>query len=330
MTIPTTMRAARVHTRGAASFQIEQVPTPQPGPGQLLIRVEAVGVNFSDVKRRRGDAYPFATEFPYVPGSEVAGTVVAHGAAVDGPALGTPVFALAGSNGYGGYAQFALSQAQTAIPMPHGLSFDAASVLLVAGATAKLLLSRAAALQGGESLLVPAATGGVGSFVLQLARRLGAGTIIAAVGDPSKRDKALSLGAHEVVHYTAPQWPMQVREITGGAGVDVALEASGGPTLEQTLSCLAPFGRLVVFGAASGLSATLSPAALDQFLYAPAPNQTLIGFNVGGYFAQRPAVAAAALGELIEDVLAERIGLPNIQTLPLDQAARAHQLLEAR
>lgn len=330
MIIPSTMRAARVDAQGAAHFQIAEVPTPEPGPGQLLIRVESAGVNFSDVKRRRGDTYPFATEFPYVPGSEIAGTVVAHGPGVDGPPIGTSVFALAGANGSGGYAQFAVSYAQTAIPIPSGLELDVAAVLLVAGATAKLLLSQAAALQTGQSLLVPAATGGVGSFTLQLARRLGAGTVIAAVGDDAKREHALALGAHAVINYSTPDWPLQVRALTGGVGVDVALEASGGTALEQTLRCLAPFGRLVVFGAASGRPGTLSPEALDQLLYAPAPNQALVAFNVGGYFAERPAVAAAALGELIEDVLAERIRVPPIQTLPLAEAARAHALLEAR
>ncbi len=85
--IPSTMKAARIHARGAAHFQIEVLPTPKPGPGQVLIRVEAAGVNFSDVKRRRGDVYPFATEFPYVPGSEIAGTVVAHGSGIDGPPI---------------------------------------------------------------------------------------------------------------------------------------------------------------------------------------------------------------------------------------------------
>jgi NADPH:quinone reductase-like Zn-dependent oxidoreductase len=330
MTIPRMMQAARVHKRGAARFEVEEVPTPEPGPGQVLVRVEAASVNFSDVKRRRGDVSPFETEFPFVPGGEIAGTVVAHGAGVDGPQLGTPVFALAGLNGYGGYAQFAVSYAQSAIPIPHGMNFDAAAVLLIAGGTAKLMLSHAAVLQQGESLLVPAATGGVGSFTIQLAQRTGAGMIIAAVGDLAKRDKALSLGAHAVVNYSTPEWPLQVRELTGGAGVNVALEASGGAALEQTLSCLAPFGRLVVFGAASGRSATLSPAALDQFLYAPALNQALIGFGVGWYFLERPTIAATALGELIADVMAERIRLPDIQTLPLREAARAHELLEAR
>jgi NADPH:quinone reductase-like Zn-dependent oxidoreductase len=324
------MKAARIHARGAAHFQIEVLPTPKPGPGQVLIRVEAAGVNFSDVKRRRGDVYPFATEFPYVPGSEIAGTVVAHGSGIDGPPIGTRVFALAGANGYGGYAQFAVSYAQTAIPTPSGMEFDVAAILLVAGATAKLMLSHAALLQAGQRLLVPAATGGVGSFMLQIARHMGAGTIIAAVGDDSKGEQALALGAHAVVNYTEPDWPSQVQALTEGVGVDVALEASGGATLEQTLSCLAPFGRLVVFGAASGRSGTLSPAVLEQFLYAPAPNQALVGFNVGSYFTARPAVAAAALGELIEDVVARRIRVPAIQTLPLDEATRAHALLEAR
>jgi NADPH:quinone reductase-like Zn-dependent oxidoreductase len=209
--IPSTMKAARIHARGTAHFQIEDLPTPRPGPGQVLIRVESAGVNFSDVKRRRGDAYPFATEFPYVPGSEIAGTVVAHGPCVDGPPIGTPVFALAGANGYGGYAQFAVSYAQTAIPIPSGMELDVAAILLVAGATAKLMLSQAALLQAGQSLLVPAATGGVGSFTLQLARHMGAGMVIAAVGNDSKGEQALALGAHAVVNYTEPDWPSRKR-----------------------------------------------------------------------------------------------------------------------
>ncbi|MEM9488057.1 MAG: zinc-binding dehydrogenase, partial [Myxococcota bacterium] len=270
------------------------------------------------------------TAFPFVPGGEIAGTVVAHGHGVDGPPLGAKVFALAGANGSGGYAQFAVSYAQTAVPIPAGMSADIASVLLIAGSTAKLLLSRVAHLAAGESILVPAATGGVGSYLVQLARRRDAGRIIAAVGDPTKRARALELGAHEVIIYTAPDWPDQVRAVTDGKGVDVALEASGGPTLEQTLQCLAPFGRLVVYGAASGRSATLSSSALEQMLYAPAPNQSLIGFNVGGWFLERPSAAGAALGELIEDVMTERIRVPEIRALPLDQAQQAHQLLDGR
>lgn len=326
----TTMKAARVHRRGAAVFSIDRVPVPEPEPGQVLIKVESAGVNFSDVKRRRGDAYPFATEFPFVPGGEIAGTVVAHGAGVDGPPVGTRVFALAGANGFGGYAQYAVSYASTAIPMPEGLSFDAASVLMVAGSTAKMMLTHAARLQAGESILVPAATGGVGSFTLQMARQMGAAKVIAAVGSAAKMPIARELGAHEVVDTSQAGWPGRVRALTGGQGVDVALEATGGTALAQTLQALADFGRLVVYGAATGRAATLDEKTIDHWLYAPGANQSITGFSIGAWFLQRPAAAGGALMGLVQDLLSGALELPAITTLPLAEAAQAHLTLEQR
>ena len=328
--ISDSMKVARVHQRGAAAFRIEDVPTPQPGPGQLLIRVESAGVNFSDVKRRRGDAYPFETAFPFVPGGEIAGVVVAHGPGVENPPLGTRVLALAGANGFGGYAQYAVTYAPTAIPIPAALDFDAASALMVAGTTAKIIFTQAARFQAGETVLIPAATGGVGSFAVQIARQTGAGKIIAAVGADSKREAALALGADEVVNYSTPDWSSAVRALTGGKGVDVALEASGGDALIETLRCVASFGRLVVYGAASGVAAHLDTAAMERWLYAPAPNQAITGFNIGGWFLERPEIAGAALGELIHNALAGTIRLPRIQTLPLSEARTAHEMLERR
>jgi NADPH:quinone reductase-like Zn-dependent oxidoreductase len=330
LTIASTMRVACVHTSGANHFNIDTMPTPTPEPGQLLIKVESAGVNFSDVKRRRGDAYPFPTAFPYIPGSEIAGTVVAHGPGVEAPPLGTRVFALAGANGVGGYAQYAVAYAPTAIPMPDVLDFDTASILLVAGTTAKVMLTQTARLQPGESILIPAATGGGGSFALQIAKQIGAGLIIAAVGQAQKAEAARTLGAHAVVVYSDPTWPQQVRQLTGGKGVDVALEATGGSMVEETQKTLAAFGRLVVFGAATGVDGYLPPAVQQAWLYAPAPNQMITGFNIGSWFSERPMVAAQALMELITDALSGRIQLPPITTLPLDQAAAAHQLLEER
>lgn len=328
--IDTEMRAARVHRRGAAEFSIDTVLVPTPGPGQLLVRVESAGVNFSDVKRRRGDAYPFETSFPFTPGGEIAGTVVAHGSGVDGPPLGARVFALAGADGTGGYAQYAVAHAPAAIPIPEAMGFDQASVLLVAGATAKIMLTRTARLRPGESVLIPAATGGVGSFALQIARRIGVGTIVAAVGDAGKGPTARELGAHAVVDYTRPDWPERVRELTGGRGVDVALEATGGRGLVDTLRALAGFGRLVVYGAATGVSATLDGPTIERWLYAPAPNQSITGFNIGAWFLERPAEAAAALTELMQDALSGAVRLPPIGTLPLDRAREAHLALEER
>ncbi len=326
----TTMRVARVPRRGGPDFRIDEVPIPEPEPGQILIRVESAAVNFSDVKRRRGDVYPFETTFPFVPGGEVAGTVVALGAGVDSPAVGTRVFALAGPNGFGGYAQYAVSYATTAVPIPDGLSADAASVLIVAGCTAKIMLETGARLAAGETILVPAAAGGVGSFALQIARRLGARLVIGVASGPRKAAAAREFGAHEVVDGTAADWPARVRDLTGGKGVDVALEASGGAAFEATFSALAPFGRLVVFGAASGRPAALSAPTLDALFYAPAANQSVSGFNVGAWFLERPEVAGPALARLVQDVAGGRVRVPPIEALPLARAADAHRKLEGR
>jgi NADPH:quinone reductase len=327
---PSTMTAAVVARQGAADFVLETHPIPTPGPGQILIRVEASGVNFSDVKRRRGDAYPFPTAFPFVPGGEVAGTVVAHGPGVDTPPVGARVFALAGTNGFGGYAQFAVSYAETAVPLPDALGFDAASTILVAGTTARLILTHAVMLKAGETVLIPAATGGVGTFALQIARHMGASLIIAAVGDSAKAKAALAAGADKAIVYSEPDWPDQVRALTAGRGVDVALEASGAVGLTQTFACLAPFGRLVVYGSASGQPATLNPAMIEAWLYAPAANQQITGFNVGDWFQSRPMEAGAALMALVGDVMSGALKVPPITALPLSKAAEAHQILETR
>jgi len=331
MSVPNTMLAAVAAGEGGpAALRLETLPVPLPGPGQVLVRVESAALNFSDVKRRRGDVYPFPTTFPFVPGGEVAGTVAALGAGVEGLSIDDAVFGLVGGSGHGGCAQFALAQAAQIGRRPPVLDADRASTLTIAGTTALLLLREAARLQPGETLLVPAAAGGVGSFMVQLARRMEAKAVIALVGDASKAAHALKLGATATVDARAADWPAQVLALTGGRGVDVLFESSGDATLAQGLRALAPFGRAVVYGAASGRDATLDPASLRALLYAPAPNQQLIAFNLGGWFLERPQRAGATLGELIGLVAAGTVQAPEIVALPLSQAAEAHRRLEQR
>lgn len=331
MSLPSSMLAAVARREGGPdALRLEERPRPEPGPGQVLLRVESAAVNFSDVKRRRGDPYPFPTRFPFVPGGEVAGTVVAVGPGAQGLAEGDAVFGLVGGDGQGGYAQFALAYAQQLGRRPPPIDADRASTLTVAGTTALLLLREAARLQHGESVLVPAATGGVGSFLLPLARRLGASQVIAAVGGAGKAASALAVGATAAVDVQRDDWPARVRELTDGRGVDVLLESAGGSSLAQGLAVLAPFGRAVVYGAASGQDARIGADTLRAFLYAPAPNQSIVSFNVGGWFIDRPQVAGAALGELVGLVVAGELAPPAVRTLPLAQAAEAHRLLESR
>lgn len=331
MSLPKTMQAVRAHHQGGPDrLRLETVPVPQPGPGQVLIRVESASVNFSDIKRRRGDAYPFPTALPFVPGGEVAGTVAALGEGVTQLAEGQPVFALVGGDGQGGYAQYALAFAPQVNPLPPGLSADQACALIIAGGTAMLLLKEAARLQPGDAVLVPAAAGAVGSYLVQLARHLGAGLVVAAASTRAKAELALALGAHVAVDYSRDGWADEVHKATQGRGVDVLLESGGGPLLAEGLRALAPFGRAVVFGAASGQPARLDAATLDHFFYAPAPNQSLTAFNIGGWFMARPQAAGAALGELVGAVASGAIRPPALHTLPLAQAAQAHRQMEAR
>jgi len=222
------IQAISIHQHGGPeALRLEELPTPAPGPGEIRIRVRSAAVNLSDTMRRRDDPYPFPTSLPFVPGGEVAGTVDALGDGVEGPAIGTRVPALAGPDGSTGYAQCAIAAAERVVPTPEGVDEETASTVLVAGVMPLLALSEVARLQPGESVLVPAAAGGVGSYAVQLVRRLGAATVIALAGSAAKREAALELGADQALDSTDPGWPERVRELTGGAGVDVAGAAIG-------------------------------------------------------------------------------------------------------
>jgi NADPH:quinone reductase-like Zn-dependent oxidoreductase len=330
MKTPKTMKQVQARRFGGPEvLELVSVATPAPGPGQVLIRVESAAVNFSDVMRRRASPYPFPTPLPYVPGSEVAGTIEAVGPGVSGPPVGTRVFAVVGADGSGGYAEFALARAAQAIPIPGVLSADIACGLLVAGSTAMLLLTEAAKLQRGESVFVPAAAGGVGSLLVQLARHLGAGRVIAAASSAPKREVVKGLGADVVLDATTVT-AADVREAAGGQGVDVWLEMEGGASLDKGIQALAPFGRAIVYGSASSAPRALSQATQDFLWASPSLGQSLVAFNLGLFFGLKPQVAGAAVGRLLEAIgsgaVVPRVG----EVFPLSRAAAAHQALEGR
>lgn len=324
------MRAVRIARHGGPEvLELVELEDPTPGPGQVLIEVEAASVNWSDTMRRRGDAYPFPTPLPFVPGGEVAGTVAALGPGVDGPPVGAPVFALVGQDGSGGYAELALANAPMVIPRPDGVPAEEAAAIMVAGGTAMVLLREAARLAEGEVVLVPGAGGGVGQCAIQLARVLGAGTVIGAAGSQDRRKAAEAAGADHAVDYTAPGWVEQVRSIAPG-GVDVALETVGGSKTSETFAALGPFGRMVVYGFAGGTPGVLDAADQHRLFYEPVLNQSITGFNIGAWFGLRPERAVAALIELIGLIAQHRVQIPIGEVLPLAEAERAHNLLESR
>lgn len=324
------MKAIQITGQGGPEvLHLVELADPQPGPGEVLIKVDAAAVNFSDLMRRRGDVYPVPTSMPFVPGAEVAGTVAALGEGVDDVAVGTPVFGMVGADGSGGYAEYALAYAQNLIPIPIGLDRDAAAGIVVSGLAATVMLNDVARISGGETVFVPAAAGGVGSYAVQIAKVLGAGTVIAGAGTAAKREIALALGADHAVGYRELGWTRRVLDLTGGKGVDVALEMNGPDHLGQTLGILAPFGQLISYGAVTGSVEGLNPASLIPLLYDPAPSQILTGFNLGIWFEHRLADAVASLQRLVGWVASGQVRTPAVSTMPLADAAEAHRLLEA-
>ncbi|UPG92735.1 quinone oxidoreductase family protein [Luteibacter aegosomatissinici] len=315
------MKTVRFHETGEPGvLRYEDVPEPFPGPGQVKIRVEAVGVNFSDVLRRRGDDYPEASPTPFTPGSEVAGTIIELGEGVAGLAVGDAVYAVPRT---GGYAQYVVVDAAMAVPLPEGIAAAEATSLVIQGLTALLSLRDAGRLSPGDTVLVEAAAGGVGAYAVQLAKLSGAGKVIAAASTPEKRAFAESLGADASVDYTEEGWPERVRELTGGRGVDIALEMVGGNILGEALRAIAPFGRMVVYGQASGERAFINPQELTV------DNISVIGFYIAGYFKLRPDLINA-LHEIIGHVRDGRLSINIGGRFPLSRAADAHRFVEGR
>ncbi|SNY24593.1 quinone oxidoreductase family protein [Paractinoplanes atraurantiacus] len=322
------MKAIQMSATGGPDV-LEQVdlPVPRPAEGEVLIRVEAAGVNFMDLMRRKGMPFDIPTPLPFVPGAEVAGTVTVLGDGVRNLAVGDRVFGLSGVLANGGWAEYTTANAAGLFPIPPGMSAQRAAGLTVVGVAAAVMLIEAAKLTEGETVFVPAAAGGLGGFAVQIAKALGA-TVIAGAGTEEKRRIALELGADHAVDYRGDGWPRKVEQITGGGGVDVALEAVGPRHLSETISILAPFGRLISYGSLAGYDDTIDPAALVSVLYNPAPAQTLTGFNVTHWLTRRPQAASAAAGRLLTWLAEGELTGPRITSRPLAAAAGALSLLE--
>ena len=311
------MKAIRMHaTGGPEVLALDEIETPTPAAGEVLIKIAAAGVNYADLMQRQG-TYPLPHDPPVVLGVEAAGTVAALGSGVSGPPVGTRVVAFV----VGGYAEYAVAAAERVVPLPDALDAARATALLVQGLTAHGLLRGAARLAPGETVLVHAAAGGFGSLAVQLARLLGAGTVIGTAGASAKVARARELGADHALSYAEEDWDARVREVTGGRGVDVILDAVGGAVGARSLGLLAPFGRLVAFGASGGEPTPLVGQQLIPL------NQAVVGYTLQG---QPPAQLAAATAALLGYVAASRLRIDIGDAFPLAEAAAAHRAIAAR
>jgi NADPH:quinone reductase len=310
--------AIRVHqTGGPEVLQWEEVEVGKPGPGQVRLRQEAVGLNYIDVYHRTG---LYSQPLPFIPGVEGAGIVEAVGADVTDVKPGDRV-AYAGP--IGGYAEARTIDADRLVKLPDSIPTEQAAAMMLQGMTAHMLLRQVYRVKEGDTILIHAAAGGVGLIVCQWAKALGA-TVIGTVGSDAKAELARANGCDHPIVYTRQDFVAEVERITGGAKLPVVYDSIGRDTFMKSLDCLAPRGMMVSFGNASGPVDPFPPGILAQkgslFLTRP---------TLYHYIAARAELEGAA-SELFEMVTSGKVKIEVKQRFALKDAAEAHRALEAR
>jgi NADPH2:quinone reductase len=305
------MRAIQITEFGGPEvLRLVDVPAPEPGDGEVLIRVSRAGINYADTHQRRNE-YLAAAQLPLIPGAEVAGVR---------EDTGERVVAMCGT---GGYAEYATAPAALTVAVPDGLDDGTALALLLQGLTAWHLYRTSARVQEGESVVVHAAAGGVGSLAVQLGHAMGAGRVIATASTEEKRALALDLGADAAVDAAPDGLADRLVEANEGRRVDVVFEMAGGEVFEQSLTALAPFGRVIAYGNASGEANTVSTGRLMR------RSASVVGFWLM-HLVGRPEMVAGPLADLFARAARGELRAVVGATYPLADAARAHTDMQAR
>ena len=312
------MKAIRVHrTGGPEVLRLEDVPIPEPGPGQLLVRVEAAGVNFTDIYHRTG---LYKVQFPFTPGREGAGVVERVG---QGVTTARPGDRVVSESALGTYAEYTIVSAERAVAVPEGIEAPLAAAAMLQGLTAHYVAYSTFPLKPGDTCLVHAAAGGVGLLLCQIASRIGA-RVIGTAGTEAKAALAREAGAAEVILYTEIDFVEETRRLTDGAGVQVVYDSVGRTTFLKGLDCLVPRGMMVLYGQSSGPVEPFDPQLLHQ---------------KGSLFVTRPTLAHYVAGrsellrrteELMGWVKDGSLRVRIDRQLPLASAAEAHAELEGR
>lgn len=313
------MRAVRVDEHGDPSvLSLAEVPAPEVSPGTVRIDVATAGVNFADLAKRRG-TYPDGPTPPYTPGIEAAGRVAAAGEETPF-ATGDRVMAYAPT---GGYAEQVVVDADRVFPVPDGLSLATAAGVPVQWLTAHNTLFEWGGLVADERVLVLAGAGGVGSAAVQLATTAGA-DVLATASTSEKRAFVRELGADHAIDYVDEDMAAAVRKTTGGAGVDLVLDGVGGEAFRASLDALAPGGRIVAYGLASGEVPRVStPRLLFE-------NHAVLGYHLGHAADHQPDRVFSAMERLDELLAAGTVAVQIDRTFPLEAADRAHEYVRDR
>ncbi len=305
------MRAIQMTEFGGPEvLRLAELPTPEPGPGEVLIRVTRAGLNFADTHTRTNSYVQKAT-LPLIPGGEVAGVR---------EDTGERVVALVGS---GGYAEYAVAAQDRVFPIPDDLDDGTALAMVIQGTTAWHLYRTSAHVAEGESVVVHGAAGGVGSLAVQLGHALGAGRVIATASSEEKRALALELGADVAIDPAAEGLTERLIEANEGREVDVVFEMSGAEVFDASYKALAPFGRIVAYGIATSQPNVLRTSSLLRH------SRAVVGFYLFHCLA-RPGMFAEALTELFARAARGELRAIVGQTYPLAQAAQAQIDLRER
>ncbi len=304
-----------------SELKLVEIKIPSPKTGEIVIKAEAIGVNYSDTLRRR-NKYFQPTPLPYVLGSEVVGRIVSIGEGVNEPyIIGATVLAILPSGG--GYSEYVCAIAQYCIPLPPNIDAKTATAIFVQGSTAQLMIAQVAKDLKGKSVLINAASGGVGSILVQLAKLSGA-KVIAASSNDDKLRIASANGADITINYSEVNWSEKLRVANNGKGVDIAFEMAGGEIYNETIKSLAQGGQLIIYGCASGVQGNIHPEYfVDQ-------NITQSGFNLAFYIGNKMQLWQEAIGTVIGLIARGQLKIQTPKTFALADAAEAHRQIESR
>ncbi|MAS35252.1 MAG: NADPH:quinone reductase [Anaerolineaceae bacterium] len=312
------MKAIRVHQNGGPEvLSYEDVPLPEPGPGEVRVKIEAAGLNFVDVYKRKG---LYKGSLPMTPGEEAAGVVDSVGPDVTDIQVGQRV---AYAQSMGSYAEYAVVPARTLVPVPDNVELRDAAAVILQGMTAHYLCYSTYPLRAGDTALVHAAAGGVGLLLVQIAKGLGA-RVIGTVSTEEKAQLAREAGADEVILYTQVDFETETRRLTDGHGVEVVYDSVGKDTFDRSLNCLRPRGFMVLYGQSSGPVPPFDPQILNArgSLYLTRP-------SMGHYLASRTELLQRA-GDLFQSMLDGNLQVRVDTAFPLAEAAEAHRYIEGR
>ncbi|MDQ1145972.1 NADPH2:quinone reductase [Bacillus sp. SORGH_AS 510] len=292
---------------------------PRVSPSQVLIRVEKTSVNFADVKARYGKKGK--GNFPFIPGLDATGVIVEVGSEVSHLHPGNRVIAFPAN---GSYAEYIVAEGVLTYEIPDSIDFTIAAACPTVSFLSYKLLAEIARMEKGETILIHSAAGGVGTTAIQFAKLLGAGTIIGTVGDESKVSVALKAGADHVICNKNDDFSRVVNELTDGKGVDIVLDSVAGEVTGQSLTCLAPYGRLVQFGNSSGLAGNFKTSDLH------ASCRSVLGFSLGTTRKKRPESLQSTAKEVLKYIKEGKLKLEIGHHFSLENAIEAHKLIESR